>query len=602
MPSRFRPRPTRECLARVAIGWLILLGLLAGSVAEADDALSDPVLAVDPDEPGPSLPPRGRSLFDFLTMQEEDGRLVQVVPFPFEALLERIEAAIGAPGPSLKSVLIPLGRSLQRNAANPDFFAFPRAVVTVDQGPALWADRSGMLLADRLYLGYQEKAATIEVISYNEAAGRFEYQVVRDYREGGAAEVHYADRPTCIACHRNHAPIFSKPLWDETNANAAIAATLAALQDDFYGIAVARGVDIPNAFDSATDRANTFAALQRIWQEGCALPAPAGGAACRADALLAVLQHRLAGNRHLALDRDGPGKAFAATLARQWDVLWPRGLAIPEADVPNRAPLAEPLDPHLPLSEAEAIRLTTIERAFEPFEPRPPREVWQAPESPEQGRRLVQDLAQFVALADIRRLDAFLWQQDAPTTEVEGECMITTVALADRRREVRIGCPGSGGLMLQGHVQLQDEAVSGGGIGRLQIDGHALTNLVVAGGGFAGAAGQGRLVLQLEERAAALHARLPDGSAIRQLVIRWPLGGDPAPGVATATIADDFAMVRDAVAAMQERSASGASDALGADPLRRAALMPALFAALGADPIAWCCLDDTGMPAATLEP
>ena len=59
---------------------------------------------------------------------------------------------------------------------------------------------AGMLLADRLYLGYQEKAATIEVISYNETAARFEYQVVRDYREGGAAEVYYADRATCIAC------------------------------------------------------------------------------------------------------------------------------------------------------------------------------------------------------------------------------------------------------------------------------------------------------------------------------------------------------------------------------------------------------------------
>ena len=119
--------------------------------------------------------------------------------------------------------------------------AHPRAVVAADRGPPLRPERSGMLLADRLYLGYQEKAATIEVISYNEAAGRFEFQVVRDYREGGEAKVYYADRPTCVACHRNHAPIFSRPLWDETNANAAIAATLASVRDAFYGIPVARG-------------------------------------------------------------------------------------------------------------------------------------------------------------------------------------------------------------------------------------------------------------------------------------------------------------------------------------------------------------------------
>lgn len=588
-------------IVRVA-GWLVV-GLLAGGTALADDQAPGPVPAVDPDEPGPSLPPKGRSLFDFLTMQEEGGRTVQVVPFPFAALLEQIEAELGLPEPSLKEVLIPLGRSLQRNAANPDFFAFPRAVVAVDQGPALRPDASGMLLADRLYLGYQEKAATIEVISYNEAAGRFEYQVVRDYREGGAADVYYADRPTCIACHRNHAPIFSKPLWDETNANAAIAATLIALQDEFYGIPVARGVDIPNAFDGATDRANTYAALQRIWQEGCEVPAaPAEGTACRADGLLAVLQYKLAGNRHPAPDLDGPGKAFTAALGRQWDLLWPGGLAIAEADVPNRAPLAEPLDPHVPLSETDATRLTTIERAFEPFEPRPPREVWQAPASPEQGRRLVRGLAEFVASADIQRLDDFLWQQAAPTIEIEAACEVASVDLANDRREIRIGCPGPEGLMLEGHVQVQGRAVLGGAIGRLRIRDHALTNLKVTDGDYADTHGHEHLVVQLEERAAGLHARLPDGNAIRALAIGWPLGGDPAQGVVVATVADDFVMVRDAVARMREHTLSGASDALAAAPMRRAALMPALLAALRADPIDWCCLDDTAMPAAALEP
>jgi hypothetical protein len=579
------------------IAWLILLGLLAGSAAHADDQAPAPVLAADPEEPGPSLPPVGRSLFDFLTMKEADSRTVQVVPFPFTALLEQIETEVGLSEPSLKEVLIPLGRSLQRNAANPDFFAFPRAVVAVDQGPALRPDRSGMLLADRLYLGYQEKAATIEVISYNEAAGRFEYQVVRDYREGGAANVYYADRPTCIACHRNHAPIFSKPLWDETNANAAIAATLTALQDSFYGIPVARGVDIPNAIDDATDRANTYAALQRIWQEGCELPDAAEAVACRADALLAVLQYRLAGNRHPAPDRDGP----AAALARQWNALWPGGLAVLEGDIPNRVPLAAPLDPHRPLSGANLIRLTTIDPIFEPFEPRPPHEIWHAPETPEQWHRLVQGLAQFVADADIQRLDEFLWQQDVPTRKVEAACEVATVDLAVRR-EVRIDCPGPG-LMLEGYVQLQGWEVVGGAIRRLQVDDQVLANLEVARGYHViPRLGPSFLDVQLRERSAGLHARLPEGNAIRRLRIEWWPSSDWPHTTATVTIADDFSMVRDAVAAMAERTQSGASDALAALPMRRAALMPALFAALGADPIDWCCLDDTAMPAAALEP
>jgi hypothetical protein len=286
-------------------------------------------------------------------------------------------------------------------------------------------------------------------------------------------------------------------------------------------------------------------------------------------------------------------------LGRSWAELWPGGLAIPEADVPNRVPLTAPLDPHVPLSEAEAIRLTTIPRAFEPFEPRPPREVWQVPASPELARRLVEGLAQFVADADIQRLDDFLWQQEAPTRDIEGDCTITTVGLDDERREIRIDCPGSDGFALQGYVQLQGQAVLGGAIRRLQIDGQVLTNLEIGSGEYADAGdGQGRLVLRLEERAAGLHARLPDGNAIRHLMIE----SDRASGFAVVTVADDFAAVRDAVATMAEHTQSGASDALAAAPMRRAALMPALFAALGADPIDWCCLDDAAMPAATLEP
>ncbi|HEX5078478.1 MAG TPA: hypothetical protein VFV80_04955, partial [Geminicoccaceae bacterium] len=445
----------------------------------------------------------------------------------------------------------------------------------------------------------QEKAATIEAISYNEAAGRFEYQVVRDYREGGAAKVYYADRPTCIACHRNHAPIFSRPLWDETNANAAIAATLASLRDSFYGIPVARGVDIPNAIDDATDRANSYAALQRIWREGCETPGvPEEEIACRADALLAMLRYRLAGNRHPAPDRESPATAFAAALERRWPELWPGGLALPEGDVPNRAPLAAPLDPR-ELSEATAIRLTTIPRAFEPFMPRPPHEVWQAPATPEQTRRLVEGLAQFVADADIQRLDDFLWRQEASTVDLEASCTITTVDLANGRREIRIDCPGPEGPVLHGYVQLQRRKVLGGAIRHLQIDGQMLTNLEIAGGA-ADASDDGRLGLLLKERTAGLHARLPDGRAIRQLTIEG-LSGE-GPHRVTLTVADDFSLVLDAVAAMREQARSGVSDALAPAPMRRAALMPALFAVLGAEPIDWCCLDAAGMPAAALEP
>jgi hypothetical protein len=578
---------------------LLLFGFAGSGVEAQSDEIVAPTLAVDAADPGPNLPPVGRSLFDFLTIDRTGaGAAVQRVPFPFTALIARLEAELQqGRDPPLKRVLIPLGRSLQRNAANPDFFAFPRAVVAVDGPPPLTPGASGMLLQDRLYIGYQERAATLEVISYNEAAGRFEFQLVRDYRESGRAEVFYADRPTCIACHQNQAPIFAKPLWDETNANPAIAATLASISDEFYGIPVRRGIDVPDAFDAATDRANELAALQRIWQEGCALPdAPAAATACRASALRAVLRYRLSGNRHDPADQN-----LAPTLAQQWARLWPGGLALPDGDVPNRVALTAPLDARVPLGEADALRLSSVERPFEPFEPRPPREVWRWPEH---QQKLVAGWSRFLATSDIQRLDALLWQREAPGVRYDGTCRVRRAAL--RITEYRLSCEARAGqatgLALRGYVQVRDGMVQGGGISPLRLSGHpGLANLGVARGEVERAGGAVVLRLDLEERSAGLHARLTDGNAIRALELAWSAsaeaGADEFPARAAATVAEDFAPVEAALRALQEQG----SDALSARPFRRAAIMPALFEQLGAEPIAWCCLDDAGMPPARPE-
>jgi hypothetical protein len=581
------------------VAGLLLLGLAGTGAGAASAEVVPPTPAVDAVNPGPSLPPVGRSLFDFLTIDRTGaGAAVQKVPFPFTALIARLERELDRDGdPPLKRVLIPLGRSLQRNAANPDFFAFPRAVIAVDGAPPLAPGASGMLLQDRLYIGYQERAASLEVISYNEAAGRFEFQVVRDYRDGGRAEVYYADRPTCVACHQNQAPIFAKPLWDETNANPAIAATLASIGDEFYGIPVRRGVDVPDAFDAATDRANELAALQRIWQEGCALPdAPAAAGACRASALRAVLRYRLSGNRHVPADQ-----SLAPTLGQQWAGLWPGGLALPDGDVPNRVVLTAPMDASLPLGEADALRLSSVERRLEPFEPRAPREVWRWPEH---QAKLVAGWSRFLAASDVQRLDALLRERDARARRYHGTCRVRRAEL--RITEYRVSCAASAGqasgLALRGYVQVRDGVVQGGGISPLQLSGHpGLANLDVARGEVERAGGAVVLRLELEERSAGLHARLTDGNAIRALELAWSSGeeadAEGFPARAEATVAEDFAAVEAALRALQEQD----SDALSARPLRRAALMPALLEQLGAEPLAWCCLDDAGMPPARLE-
>ncbi len=301
-------------------------------------SLAHPVFATD------DLPPVGHSRFDALIGNAP-------VPFPFAQLHQKIEAQMQAdPGglPSLKTTLIPLGRSLQRNAGAPDFFRFPRVVAAADG-----VNKPGVApLKDRLFLGYHEIGEVLEVISYNDAAGRFEFQVVRDYAPGKTPQVFYARRSLCLACHQNAAPIFARPLWDETPANPEIARRLKATQRDFYGVKLT-GTDIAYFIDAAADRANLFSVWQTLWRDGCGTSA--AGDACRHDAFAAALDYALSGTL--------PSADALPQLASRWAQQWPRGLAIPSADLPNR-------DPFFPLPDPD----------HDPLKLRPSQTLWTAPD------------------------------------------------------------------------------------------------------------------------------------------------------------------------------------------------------------------------------
>lgn len=290
------------------------------------------------------LPPVGHSRFDELIGDRP-------VPYPLPRLLDAITREMQAdPGglPPLKVTLIPLGRSLQRDAGAPEFFRFPRVVAAADG-----ANRPGAApLRDRLFLGFHEKGEVVEVISYNDAAGRFEFQVVRDYAAGKAPQLFYARRSLCLACHQNAAPIFARPLWDETPANPAIAARLRETGRDHYGVRIT-GTDIAYLIDAATDRANLFALWQTLWREGCG--ADAEGDRCRRDAFAAALDY--AATRHL------PAAGALPALRRRWADRWPHGLTIPSADLPNRDPFFPRPDP-----------------AQDPLRERAPLTVWKAPD------------------------------------------------------------------------------------------------------------------------------------------------------------------------------------------------------------------------------
>lgn len=310
------------------------------------------------------LPPVGRSRFDQLIGSAP-------VPYPFPRLVKKINAQMQPDRsgiPPLKVTLIPLGRSLQRAAGAPDFFRFPRVVAAAD-GPNLPGAEP---LKDRLFLGFHEKGQVLEVISYNDAAGRFEFQVVRDYRAGRTPQVIYARRGLCLACHQNAAPIFSRPLWDETPANPAIATRLRAARRDFYGIKLT-GTDVAYFIDTAAGQASLFSVWQTLWQQACGQGE--AGDRCRMDAF----------NAALAYARDGslPTVDALPALDRNWKIHWPQGLTIPNSNLPNRDPLAALQDP-----------------ANDPLLPRPPLATWHAPDK----TAFVVGLAGMLDAAVVRRL------------------------------------------------------------------------------------------------------------------------------------------------------------------------------------------------------
>ena len=197
-------------------------------------------------------------------------------------------------------------------------------------------------------------------------------------------------------------------LWEETNANERVAARLERERTAFYGVPVRRGIDLPEAIDAATDRANWLGVWQRLWSEGCGADGPAGDALpCSGfHAGAPVPPHRRARARR-AQSRAWR-EDLQAPLARAWRERWSAGLAIPNPDIPNRDPL-----PFRRGTRAGRRRCSLMwERAVEALAPRPPLEIWESAR-PDTARRLVAGLAGFLSAAEVRALDHHLRRRAA---------------------------------------------------------------------------------------------------------------------------------------------------------------------------------------------
>jgi hypothetical protein len=536
-----------------------------------------PALLADRAEPGPNRPPAGRSLFDELfaipPTAAQGDQTRYALPFPFERLLAELNARI-APA-EITGVLIPLGRSLQRHAADPDYFASPRVVVAVTDD----AGAPGRpLLEDRLYLGYHERAAVIEVISYNEAVGRFEFQVVEGYGPGREPRVEHGERFVCVACHQAHGPIFPTAVWNETNADPRVAARLAALGVTFHGVATRGGVDRADALDRSTDRAARIAFANALWAESCGPPDEPDATRCRGDLLLAALRYRLGGARAVPEVAPGsPGVALAERLAERLSQLAPAGLGAPSPDLPNRDPLG---DIEAGIAPAAAVE---TEGVFEPTLERAPVVFWRPSTPPhELVASAIGEIAAAFGEADIVWLDDRLALEPDPpeTASLRLECRTRRLDTGPGRSELRLACA-AGTLpsaALEGYLTMSDGVPDGGMVERLALDGHApLSRLVVAGGTHAREANAEIFEVRLRESGLGLRARLAGGERLGSPTLHIQPDGT---AVLELRALDDLAPLRAAVAGLVEAALVDPDAALGAGPLRRRAVLDELAAAL----------------------
>jgi hypothetical protein len=487
-------------MRRIALGLAVLAGLMSGAPASA----TGPAVLASPAEPGPDVAP-GVSLLEEIF---PDG-----LPFPFAAVIERLRREAGAQ--NVATALIPLGRSLQRYGAAPDFFGSPRVMVAVTGDDA--AGPGDVRLADRLFLGYQPAAAIIEAITWNPKAGRFEFREVVGYAEGSGA-IEPAERQTCIACHQGHGPIFARPLWSESNANPAVVARLAALGAEYQGAPVRQSVDTLEAFDAATDRAARVVLADELWSEGCT------DAACRAALLVAAL-------------RIGLGAA-AGEPETDFGTGWPEGLAAVSPDLPTYDPLRR-------LAETDAAATLETSGALNPETPRPAVTLWRA--RPGGFAAAASVIAAQLAPGDFAWIDGRLAPGSGAGETRSLACETRTVDMA-AGAETRFSCAERDGEA-QGFV-------GAGGTGRiesLRLRGEApLGHMAVRAIHEDGTT---------RMRATGRAARLRDGRRVAEFVL--------ADGRVAVRLSDDIGPLAEGLAA---RAREGAT-ALGPGPFDRRAVL-----------------------------
>ncbi|GAC1633124.1 MAG: hypothetical protein NVS9B10_28240 [Nevskia sp.] len=321
-------------LAAAAAGTVFVVASGPAASTTSIRALAQQPGAVDPDSlsaqliPGEDLPPAGtRSLFDHLIAQ--NGQ----IPYPFDRLVALIPKNDPDAAPPLR-LLIPRGRSLLKGLADD---AHPRVLAAADFQAKNTPAAYGLAARGQLFLGFVENASEIEVLSYNEAAGRYEFQLVQNYCEGCIPKLVYARRAICLSCHQGATPIFPVRPWNETNGQPETAAKIVAARgnaEPYLGVPAANALAVPERFEELANVGAFIPATQRVWIDACG--DAESGMVCRRQMLKVALRYLSNPAEFDALGTD------AQKLRELQAAHWPRdGIAVAQSDLPNRDPLAE---------------------------------------------------------------------------------------------------------------------------------------------------------------------------------------------------------------------------------------------------------------------
>lgn len=518
--------------------------------------------------PGSNAPAVGLSRFDQLFIQSDNQYRI---PYPFEKLGEYLEAQVDNRGKNaLRKVFIPRGRSLQRNTAAPDFFRFPREVIALEGEPVTAARRAGLVLEYRLFIAHQPKTETLEVISYNDEAARFEFQVVENYAEGKAAVVRQANRVMCLSCHQNAAPIFPQSPWTETSFNVEVANRLISELPQKFDSLIGVVTSDAGVIDVLVERANYLSVAQYIWKNGCR------GSRCRAALLRAVLQFRLSGESSF----DGNHRAYlddyTAQLARNWKRQWPQGLAFAGSRIVT-------LDP---FSQAQR----TLEQ--DPLFARPAHANWHRPDSI-LARGIVYRLSGFLTLDDIRRFDQRLILLDAAEPGRSQHFQVPCRVGKSQHETLQLSCGETDsidGLKAGFDIQLRQNRVDTVRVLQLKFAGDPnIWQPRVS----ALKTNSATIEIELADADTDLSQRIANGNRIRSAKIT--LGPDPASPFSGSSlnieIADDFRHLDRALANLVEDNAMNRSDSLSALPFRRRQIVEQLMRQLGMQSLNWSQVD-----------